>query len=380
MEPGPPERHESDTTAVPTSADGPDVADNPGAWHSRERETTAPVDGGVPSTPAGGESVAPKPRTRRGWMSDSPLDGGSGWPTSAYAIIRRPEGYLSANGSSPATTKPASTKPATTKPATTQNGAEPPVDEHPKIGLPRQASRHLGRAGNRGGHETTEGATRAEPTDGAVARTPRGLAIAGALVVLVALALVVFFAVRANRTDTQQPVSSAPTRTANLDTVAEPESSSAVSFAPEATTTAMTTTTATSVAGDVLRAGSVRLSIGPDRADESFDFDSGIKGASAGEQQPDLHALTQGLWAAHGAHVALWTQPGSPTAAGCRALPSADWTSVITVEPGLNGPTVCVQTSEGRVASFVARPIDIGPDGGVQTVYLDFTVWKKAGD
>ena len=31
----------------------------------------------------------PRPRSRRGWMSDSPLDGGSGWPTSAYAIVPR---------------------------------------------------------------------------------------------------------------------------------------------------------------------------------------------------------------------------------------------------------------------------------------------------
>jgi hypothetical protein len=369
MEPGATERHESDTAAVPASADGPVVADNPGARHTRERETTAADGDNLPSNPPGGDSVAPKPRTRRGWMSDSPLDGGSGWPTSAYAIIRRPEGYLSANGSSPASTKKV---------------AEPAVDEPPKIELPRQTSRRLGRGENHGDRETAEKATLAEPTDGAVARTPRGLAIAGALVVLVALALVVFFAVRANGTDTQPPVSGAPTRTANVDTVVEPESSSAVSFAPEATTTATTSATTsvttTSVAGDVLRAGSVRLSIGPDRADESFDFDSGIKGAFAADQQPDLHALTQGLWAAHGAHVAVWTQPGSPTAAGCRALPSADWTSVITIEPGLTGPTVCVQTSEGRVASFVARPVDIGPDGGVQTFYLDFTVWKKAGD
>ena len=50
------------------------------------------------------------------------------------------------------------------------------------------------------------------------------------------------------------------------------------------------------------------------------------------------------------------------------------------LEPVLVGPKACVQTSEGRVASFVARPIDVGADGGVTTVYLDFTVWKKTGD
>ena len=136
-------------------------------------------------------------------------------------------------------------------------------------------------------------------------------------------------------------------------------------------------------AEDVLRAGSVRLAIGTNQADESFDFDSGIKGAPnafAGGQQPDLDALTQGLWAANGAHVAVWAKPTPPTEADCRALPDSDWTSLVKLEPVLVGPKVCVQTSEGRAASFIARPIDVGPDGGVETVYLDFTVWKKAGD
>lgn len=133
----------------------------------------------------------------------------------------------------------------------------------------------------------------------------------------------------------------------------------------------------------MLRSGSVRLAIGTNQADESFDFDSGIKGAPntfGGGQQPDLDALTQGLWAANGAHVAVWSKAGSPTEADCRGLPERDWTSLVKVEPALVGPKVCVQTSEGRAATFVARPIDVGPDGGVETVYLDFTVWKKAGD
>src|SRR5690242_13761588 len=278
MEPGPAERHESDTAAAPATADGPDVAGKPGTRRTPERESTASGGDSRPSKPAAGESVAPKPRTRRGWMSDSPLDGGSGWPTSAYAIIRRPEGYLSANGSAPASTK---------------NGAEPLVE---KIKVPQQTFRHAG----------VEAATAdPEPPDtieqsdaGTTGKAPRSLAIAGALIVLLALAVVVFFAVRGNRTDANAPASSTPTVTANVNTVVEPDTSTAVSFAPETTT---------SVAGDVLRAGSVRLSIGSDGANESFDLDSGAKGASStftGEPQPDLDALTQELRAVHGAHVA----------------------------------------------------------------------------
>ena len=59
MEPGATERHESDT-AVPTLADGPVVANSPGARSTRERESAASGDESVPSKPAGGDSVAPK--------------------------------------------------------------------------------------------------------------------------------------------------------------------------------------------------------------------------------------------------------------------------------------------------------------------------------
>jgi hypothetical protein len=212
------------------------------------------------------------------------------------------------------------------------------------------------------------------------AGTPRALAIAAAVVIIVALALVVFFVIRGNGTRTEETATTATTAPAGA--VVETDASTAVSFAPEASPAAPPKVPG-APAGDVLRSGSVRLAIGANEADESFDFDSGIKGAPntfAGGQQPDLDALTQGLWAANGAHVAVWTKPGSPTAAECRALPDGDWTSLVKLEPALVGPKVCVQTSEGRAASFVARPIDVGPDGGVQTVYLDFTVWKKAGD
>jgi hypothetical protein len=224
-----------------------------------------------------------------------------------------------------------------------------------------------------GDAEESDGADPDPPTQVDEAATPRWLVIAAAVVIIVALALVVFFVIRANGNRTEETATTAPP-----SAVVEPDTSTAVSFAPEGSPAAAPQLSG-ALAGDVLRSGSVRLAIGTDQTDESFDFDSGIKGASntfAGGQQSDLDALTQGLWAANGAHVAVWTKPGSPTAADCRGLPEGDWTSLVKLEPALVGPEVCVQTSEGRAASFVARPIDVGPDGRVQTVYLDFTVWK----
>src|SRR5215468_3277437 len=89
MEPGPTERHESDIAAVTTPAGGSDASGAGGG----------PVPAEVPAQAgAAGDSAPPKPRNRRGWMSDSPLDGGSGWPTSAYAIVQRANKPSGSNG------------------------------------------------------------------------------------------------------------------------------------------------------------------------------------------------------------------------------------------------------------------------------------------
>lgn len=574
MEPGPTERHELDTAAATTPAGGSDASGAVGGQVTADGTAGGAPTSSPSSVPAAGDGAAPRPRNRRGWMSDSPLDGGSGWPTSAYAIIRRPDNYHSANGSAssspanhaapvvptpqPVAAEPVEEAPPTSKvkvprqkswlrgrgwsnrssapgpePSTPQSTVNPqtamhpapaeadiasqPVDGADTVARPagvadagawtsdslttatreslagaaitdtaapatraddadqagdlddqtadsvdtaeaidtadttalatstadasptidnavdtteeahdtavdgdgtaptgyepaaldleaaeetrdlREAMRTMRRpddgtsAGARGTAVVTAGpppedAGPDDPTDpretapADEAGTPRGLAIAAAVVIFVALAVVVLFVIRAKGTGTDEETAPlAPTTAA----VVEPETSSAVSFAPEESPAVPGTPAPGALAGDVLRSGSVRLAIGSNQVDESFDFDSGIKGAQnafAGGQQPDLDALTQGLWAANGAHVAVWTKAGSPTAADCRALPESDWTSLVKVEPTLVGPKVCVQTSEGRAGSFVARPIDVGPDGGVQTVYLDFTVWKKAGD
>jgi hypothetical protein len=126
------------------------------------------------------------------------------------------------------------------------------------------------------------------------------------------------------------------------------------------------------------------MSVSTDTADGSFDLDSGAKGTAAtfGDgERPDVDALSSGLWASNGAMFAIWTLPGTPTAAACKALSNNLWTSLVKLQPELKGPTVCVRTSEERIAAFKVRPVDTATgEGSPTTVYLDFTVWKKPGD
>ena len=152
MEPGPTERHESDTAAATTPANGTGAVGVPPA----DAAAVPPVS----SRSDAGEPAPPRPRTRRGWMSDSPLDGGSGWPTSAYAIIPRPASVGSVNGSANATAghqgtaapdgaRPAAATQSAAGGAETRPGQATSADGTRQPGrfkLPKQKSRRLGTA------------------------------------------------------------------------------------------------------------------------------------------------------------------------------------------------------------------------------------------
>jgi hypothetical protein len=231
MEPGPTERHESDTSAATTPVDG--------------SAGTAGATGGAGATNAAADAVPPRPRTRRGWMSDSPLDGGSGWPTSAYAIIPRPANLGSVNGSAnaaaphqgtatPDCTRQGPAAQSTGAGETTRPGEASSADETrqpARVKVPQQKSGRRSRdtanreapgqagasqAGSSQGVAPRRATPSTEPRG--VALTPpavdprearddpagtshRGLAIAGALIFVLAVALAVFFAVRSASTD-----------------------------------------------------------------------------------------------------------------------------------------------------------------------------------
>ncbi len=357
-------------------------------------ETPAP-------TPEDGKGAAPspRPRSRRGWMSDSPLDGGSGWPTSAYAIVSRPSGQpeSTATSASPAapTNPDASARPvaAPSNPATnptTNPATNPTTNPATSAGADRTdpaaaaATKRSSRKAKRATVPVPKSPTRPDAEHEEHPRR-RAVAVLGALVFVLGVVVAVAFAVRtagrtANATDaaastdpstgTSAGVPTDPSASTNPTPTGNPGAtgSAAAPVVPEAGTTGATT--------GPLRSGTVRLTVVAGRPDEAFDLDSGTKDAPGA----DLTAGVIGLTATNGAKFAPWTQASTPTAAGCAVVPEAQWSTSVLLAALLPGSNTCVRTSEGRPASFTARAGQTVTDGQLYATYLDFTVWRKSGD
>lgn len=270
-------------------------------------------------------------------MSDSPLDGGSGWPTSAYAIVPR--------------------QPA---PPTQETRPEDPVA--------------------------------AEPAPEPQATTPpsRRGRVAILLIGLLVLIVAAVGGVLATR-DTSSGVNDAgpagqpatggapaldtPTVDAQ-STTTNAQASTGTSGTPDPSASATNAATPQSLPTDVLRAGTVRLTVLAGQPDEMFDFDSGTKQASGA----DVAAGAIGLTAQGGAAFAPWSAPEAPTLAGCSAIPAAQWSDRVLLGALLPGAKVCVRTGEQRIGWFTPRSGDAAVGGQLYSTYLDFTVWRKTGD
>ncbi|GGM60001.1 hypothetical protein ACFFX1_04635 [Dactylosporangium sucinum] len=286
----------------------------------------------------------PKPRSRRGWMSDSPLDGGSGWPTSAYAIVPR-------------------------QPA-------PPREES----LPAAAE--------------PEEAAPVEPEG----RPNRGRLVTLVVLGVVVLAIAVAGGVLATR-DASSPRSGTPaavtTPTPDDPTVAatgpsagaSPSGSAGrsldVNGSPLPTPSGSFAEPGPVVvespvppdATDVLRVGTVRLSALLGLPGETFDFDSGTATVTGA----DVTAAAVGLNAGTGAMLAVWTAPEPPTLAGCSGT-TVQWSNQVLLAAMVPGARVCVQTTDGRYGWFTPRGGGVIVNGALYTTNLDFTVYKKTGD
>ncbi|MET7399861.1 hypothetical protein ABZS66_40895 [Dactylosporangium sp. NPDC005572] len=288
----------------------------------------------------------PPARSRRGWMSDSPLDGGTGWPTSAYAIVPR-------------------------------QPAAPQAER-----LPRAA----------GPHE----AAPAEPEE----RPRRGRIITLVIVGVVVLAIAIAGGVLATR-DTSSSRSGTPaavtTPTPDDPTAAatdpsadaSPSGSASGSTNPSAGGSALPTPSGSLAppgaivvespipagATDVLRVGTVRLSALLGQPGETFDLDTG----TATPTGADVTAAAVGLNAGAGAMLGVWTAPEPPTLAGCSGT-TVQWSKQVLLAALVPGARVCVQTTEGRYGWFTPRGGDVIVSGALYTTYLDFTVYKKTGD
>jgi hypothetical protein len=263
-------------------------------------------------------------------MLDTPLDGGSGWSTGSYAIVPRP-------ASVPASAPDQATAPVSgTNRSVRLETPAPPPPEAPE----------------------DEG------------RTTRRLAIAGLVLLILALAAglyAIWPAAQTEPTAGEQQLG-APGATAQLGT-------------PEATaTTAAPTPTGPSVivtpslAAGLHRSGTVRMGVVAGRDEPGFDLDAGSAIANSAPDA-DVVAGAVGLKAANSAKFAAWAQPGEPTVEGCAALPEDRWTTSIVLAALLPNISTCVRTSAGRSGAFVVRQPQALVDGFVYSVYLDYTVW-----
>ncbi|MEV8515627.1 hypothetical protein [Dactylosporangium sp. NPDC051484] len=290
----------------------------------------------------------PRPPSRRGWMSDSPLDGGSGWPTSAYAVVPR--------------------QPA----APVEEAAPAPPPAH-------------------------------EPE--AVARTSRKGRIAVLLVGLVVLVIAVAGGVLATRDDSAKDGTGAATQSEGATTgksavpVTDPaampsgsaegggvggasatagtsaEPSGSASGAATGPSAGASTPPAAPLATGVLRAGTAQLAVLAGRPDEAYDFDSGSKRAAGA----DVTAGVIGLSAVNGARFAVLLTADTPSLSTCSAVPAGQWTGQVVLASLLPNSKVCVRTSEDRYAWFMTRAGE-AVNGAVYSANLDFIVYKKAGE
>ncbi|GAB3857707.1 hypothetical protein ACFPIJ_18405 [Dactylosporangium cerinum] len=298
----------------------------------------------------------PRPGSRRGWMSDSPLDGGSGWPTSAYAIV-----------------------PRQAAPQSEQSPQNPVADATQYTTQPIR-------------HETFEDA---EVVPAAAPHRRRIAALIIGLIVLLVAVVGGVLATRGTGGGTEQPdgeqravtgpavagttarVTTGTTATTgasggpSLDASGSPVPGLSGTPDPSAVVTG---SVPAGTVTDVLRAGTVRLTVLAGQPDEAFDVDGGVKQPAGA----DIAAGALGLSAVGGAAFAPVL--AAPTLAACSAVPAAQWTDKILLTALLPTAKVCVRTGEQRFGWFSPRPGDAVITGQLYTTYLDFTVWKKSGD
>ncbi|MEV6930014.1 hypothetical protein AB0M46_36790 [Dactylosporangium sp. NPDC051485] len=258
-------------------------------------------------------------------MSDSPLDGGSGWPTSAYAVVPRQPG-------------PTQDAPATPPAAP----AEPPP-ERPE----------------------------------AVPQGNRGWRVAALLIGLIVLVIATVGGVLATRdkSSTDGADSSAVTTPAIEPTTAMPAAAGDPSGRAGGAAASADPSSSGSPGTGILRSGTAQLAIVAGQPDDAYDFDTGQKQVAGA----DATASALGLSAANGAKFAALPGGDTPSLAACTAVPETGWTGQIALTALVPGSKVCVRTSEGRYAWFMTRAGEAVP-GALYSANLDYVVYRKTGD
>ncbi|WP_426506025.1 hypothetical protein ACPPVO_49395 [Dactylosporangium sp. McL0621] len=292
-----------------------------------------------------GSPPPPKPKSRRGWMSDSPLDGGSGWPTSAYSIVPRQP--------TPAREEP---RPAPEPMPAPEPSPEPsPEPERParkgRIGVLIIGIIVLVIAAVGGVLATREKSSgNDERTDAATATATETTAPALPVVV-----------------ETASATPSGATRSAGAG--AAPSAGAGAANSAPASAPAVAPSTG------ILRTGTAQFVVLAGQPDDAYDFDSATKQAAGA----DATAGAIGMTAANGAKFAVLLTDDTPSLAVCSAVPADRWVGQVVIGSLVPGARVCMRTSENRYAWFMTRAGEL-VTGALYTSNLDFVVYKKSGD
>ena len=303
----------------------------------------------------------PRPKSRRGWMSDSPLDGGSGWPTSAYAIVPRQPAGPSASGASGAAGVPPQPPDA---PPAEEPQPVPPASRRSRIAVLVIGLIVLVIAAVGGVLATRNDSDSAKAgIDATATTTPAPDATTGEPVVAVG-----------------DPSSGASGRTGAGAGAGAPVSGAAASgSAPASSALASGSAGATVPAAPpstaILRTGTAQLAVLAGQSDDAYDFDSGLKQAAGA----DATAGALGLSAANGAKFAVLLGGDTPSLAACSAVPESRWTGQVLLAGLVPGSKVCMRTSEQRYAWFMTRAGQ-AINGALYSANLDYVVYKKSGE
>lgn len=118
------------------------------------------------------------------------------------------------------------------------------------------------------------------------------------------------------------------------------------------------------------RTGSLRIAVVLG-GDDGYDLDNGRRGTAG---TADLAGAALGIVTRNGAALAPWSGGGTPTKAGCAALPADAWSDTVVLPAIVPGSRLCVRTNERRLGALTVT--GLAPlSGGVTSVDLDYLVW-----
>jgi hypothetical protein len=112
--------------------------------------------------------------------------------------------------------------------------------------------------------------------------------------------------------------------------------------------------------------------------DSGVDFDTAKKDSLAGTEKFDLDPTETALNAVNRAQVGIGVA-GAPSPAACTAA-AVRWGSSAHVSVLADGATICVKTSDDRLAAFTVAKLEKDSDGQLSGVEVEYVVWKKQGD